>query len=359
MPKRFALALVLPLLLDAAPPASAAVQASDVISRAVDGFIRPAYAALSENAAAMSGGMDALCAKPSRQDLDAARKDYAALVGAWSKVEFIRFGPITKDNRLERILFWPDRKSIGLRQVQAALASQDSTATDPASIAGKSVAMQGLGALEFVLYGTGADDLAGKAGTYRCAYGRTIAGNIEKMAAEVSVEWHAPDGFATVWKQSGPDNAIYRDGNEAVTELMGVFIDGLEMIRDVRVKGFLSANPDDDRPKGAIYWRSTQTAASLAANLEGMAELFKASELGEALPPEAGWMAQSVDILLTNGIADAKAASGPIKDVLADPARRARLEHYALVTSSLSALIGTRMSAEFGLTAGFSSLDGD
>jgi hypothetical protein len=29
------------------------------------------------------------------------------------------------------------------------------------------------------------------------------------------------------------------------------------------------------------------------------------------------------------------------------------------VTSTLSALIGTRMTAEFGLTAGFSSLDGD
>ena len=31
----------------------------------------------------------------------------------------------------------------------------------------------------------------------------------------------------------------------------------------------------------------------------------------------------------------------------------------ALITSSLSTLIGTRMTAEFGLTAGFSSLDGD
>jgi predicted lipoprotein len=359
MPKRFALALALPFLLAAAAPAPAAVRAADVITRAVDGFVRPAYAALSGRASAMGENMKALCEKPSAPALDAARKDFSALVDAWSEVEFIRFGPITEDNRLERMLFWPDRKGIGLKQVQAALASQDPAAADPAKIAAKSVAMQGLGALEFVLYGTGADELAGQAGAYRCAYGKAIAGNIGHIAADVSAAWQKPDGFAAQWASPGPDNALYRDGNEAVTELMGVFIDGLEMIRDVRVKGFLGANADADKPKQAIYWRSQMTAASLGADLEGLDRLFAASKLGDALSPDARWMAQSVHILLANGVADAAAAKGPIAEALADPARRAGLEHYALVTSSLSALIGTRMTAEFGLTAGFSSLDGD
>jgi predicted lipoprotein len=359
MPKRFALALALPLLLAAAAPAPAAVKAADVIRRAVDGFVRPAYATLSERASAMDQGMKALCEKPSAPALDAAREEFSGLVEAWSRVEFIRFGPITEDNRLERMLFWPDRKGIGLKQVQAALASQDPTAADPASIVSKSVAMQGLGALEFVLYGTGAGELAGKAGAYRCAYGKAIAGNVAGIAAAVAAAWRKPDGFAAQWASPSPENPLYRDGNEAVTELMGVFIDGLEMIRDVRVKGFLGADADADKPKQAIYWRSQMTAASLGADLEGLDRLFQASKLGEALSPDARWMAQSTHILFTNGIADAAAAKGPIAEALADPARRAALEHYALATSSLSALIGTRMTAEFGLTAGFSSLDGD
>ena len=85
---------------------------------------------------------------------------------------------MTKENRLERILFWPDRKSTGLKQVQRALAEKDATATNPAKLKGKSVAMQGLGALEFVLFGTGAEKLAGPGEDYRCAYGRAIAGNV-------------------------------------------------------------------------------------------------------------------------------------------------------------------------------------
>jgi predicted lipoprotein len=257
------------------------------------------------------------------------------------------------------MLFWPDRKSIGLKQVQAALAEKDATATDPAQLAKKSVAMQGFGALEFVLYGTGAEALAQKGEPYRCAYGAAIAGNIETMAGDVVADWSKKGGFADLWADPGPDNPLYRDGNEAVTELMGVFINGLEMVRDVRLKGFFGAAPDADKPRQAIYRRSQNTAASLAANLEGMDRLFTVSHVGDALSPEARWMADSTHILLTNGAADARAVTGPIGEALADPARREKLEHFGLVTSTLSSLIGTRMTAEFGLTAGFSSLDGD
>ncbi|TIU36466.1 MAG: peptidase M75, Imelysin, partial [Mesorhizobium sp.] len=267
--KRSALFLVLAQALLGVVPASAAVKASDIIQRAIDGFVRPAYAGLHEHAEALTGSMRELCVTPSQGELDAARAEFSATVYAWSSAEIIGFGPIKENNRLERMLFWPDRKSIGLKQVQAALSDKDPTATDPAQLAGKSVAMQGLGALEFVLYGDGADALAGKDDPYRCAYGTAVAGNIEAMAGEVSATWNKPDGFAALWANPGPQNPLYRDGNEAVTELVGVFINELEMVRDVRLKGFFGGKPDADKPKQAIYWRSQNTTASLAGNLSG------------------------------------------------------------------------------------------
>ncbi|MBZ9739421.1 MULTISPECIES: imelysin family protein [unclassified Mesorhizobium] len=359
MPKRFALVLVLPLALLGALPASAAVKASDVIQRAIDGFVRPAYADLHQHAEVLAKAMHKLCEAPSQGELDAVRAEFSATVYAWSSAEIIGFGPIKENNRLERMLFWPDRKSIGLKQVQAALSDKDPAATDPVQLAGKSVAMQGLGALEFVLYGDGADALTGKDEPYRCGYGAAVAGNIETIAADVSAAWDKPDGFAALWANPGPQNALYRDGNEAVTELVGVFINELEMVRDVRLKGFLGARPDADKPKQAIYWRSQNTANALAGNLAGIDALFQVSKLGDALPEDARWMAESIHIQLLNGVATAKAVQGPVDKALADPALREKFEHFALITSSLSTLIGTRLTAEFGLTAGFSSLDGD
>ena len=357
MSKRLALAL--PLLLAAVLPASAAVKASDVIGRAIDGFVRPAYAGLDEHAVSLTKAMRQLCEAPSRQNLEASRSEFSATVEAWSVAEIIAFGPIKENNRLERMLYWPDRKSIGLRQVQSTLAAKDPSATDPAQLAQKSVAMQGLGALEYVLYGDGAETLAGKDDPYRCAYGAAVAGNVETMAGEVRDAWQKADGFASLWANPGPKNPLYRDGNEAVTELAGVFINELEMIRDVRLKGFLGAKADADKPKQAIYWRSQNTTTSLAGNLSGIDQLFQVSKLGDALPADAQWMAESIHIQLANGVATAKSVSGQIDNALADPALRDKLEHLALITSSLSTLIGTRMTAAFGLTAGFSSLDGD
>lgn len=357
MLKRFLPALALALAMSSS--ASASVKASDVIQRAIDGFVRPAYASLHDHADTLAKAMDMLCQAPSQDNLDAAHTEFSATVAAWSSAEIIGFGPIKENNRLERMLYWPDRKSIGLKQVQAALAGKDPTATDPAQLAGKSVAMQGLGALEFVLYGDGAETLTGKDDPYRCAYGAAVAKNIETMAADVDAAWKKPDGFAAMWANPGPDNALYRDGTEAVTELVGVFINELEMVRDVRLKGFLGAKPDADKPRQAIYWRSQNTGLSLAGNLSGIDMLFEVSKLGDALPEDARWMAESIHIQLTNGVATARSVQGPIDKALADPVEREKLDHFALITSSLSGLIGTRLTAEFGLTAGFSSLDGD
>ncbi len=359
MPTRLALALLLPLCLLGIRPSSAAVKASDIVERAVEGFVRPAYANLRDHAAAQAGAMKTLCAEPSREHLDAARDRFSGLVEAWSAAEIIRFGPITEDNRLERMLFWPDRKGIGLRQVQATLAAKDPVAIDAAGIAKKSVAMQGLGALEFVLYGTGADELSVAGDPYRCAYGAAVAGNIEQISADVSQAWEKADGFAALWANPGPQNALYHNGGEAVTQLLGVFIEGLEITRDVRLKGFLGANAKADKPKQAIFWRSQYTTRSLAGNLTGMDALFQASRLGEALPEDTRWMAETAHIQFTNGAAAARAVTGPIEEVLTDPARRAGLERVLQITSSLSDLFGSKVTAAFGLTAGFSSLDGD
>lgn len=351
------------LLVALVPPALAQAgktpEAGPIITGAIDGFVRPAYAKFHADATKLRTAMTGLCSSPSQAALDGAKAAFGEAIEAWSTVEIIRFGPITQANRLERVLFWPDRKGTGLKQVQAALADQDPTATDAAQLASKSVAMQGFGALEFIVYGTGSEALSVPGDPYRCAYGAAIAGNIEAIAAEVDKGWADSDGFATKWQAPAAGNPFYRDGGEALGELFDVFVNGLELVRDVRLRGFLGDEAAQDKPRQAVFWRSGQTAASLGGNLAGMKALFDASKLGQALPPETAWIAQSIDITLANGVDAAKAAEGPTAEVLADPARRAKLDHLGLVTSSLSNLFGVRLAGELGLSAGFSSLDGD
>ena len=279
---------------------------------------------------------------------------------AWSEVETIRIGPVTEQNRLDRILFWPDRKSIGLKQVQGALAGEDPTAADAKQLAGKSVAMQGFGALEFVLYGTGSEELQSGARPYRCKFGAAIAGNLASMAADISTAWSKPDGFAAQWANPKADNALYRTDTEALSELVDILVQGLEMVRDVRIKGFLGLSPAKDKPKQALYWRSNQTLASLTANMDGLRKLYAASGIGKTLGADNAHVDQSISIVFANaGKVLPDLGAKPVADVLDDPAARAKLERFQLTTSALSELIGVRLTGALGLSAGFSSLDGD
>jgi predicted lipoprotein len=48
-----------------------------------------------------------------------------------------------------------------------------------------------------------------------------------------------------------------------------------------------------------------------------------------------------------------------VTDALKNEAQRNQLDHFRLTTSTLSELIGVRLTGALGLSAGFSSLDGD
>jgi len=351
--------LLFALAIGTAAFAGTAHAGNAAIVRAINGYVLPAYMDFHTAAAVTRADMAALCDAPAAARLATAQGDFLRLVSAWSAAEFLRFGPVTEENRLERILFWPDRKGIGLKQVQAALAQQDPTAIDPATLADKSVAMQGLGALEFVLFGTGYEALGDAGEGYRCAYGRAIAENVEQMAAAILAGWQAPDGIAQAWANPSADNRLYRTDQESMTELLDVFVHGIELVRDVRIGGFLGETADDDKPKQAIFWRSGGTVASIGGDLGGARRLFDAVDFVQLLPADSAWIVQSTGFEFGNAERALSALSGPPADLLSDPESREKLAYARLVTSSLSELFGTRLAPALGLTAGFSSLDGD
>lgn len=95
-----------------------------VMAKAVDDFIIPGYRNLSRATSTLAATSAALCAEPSDAALQSTRAALADVVQTWSQIEIIRLGPALEENRFERFLFYPDRKSTGLKQVQAILAKE-------------------------------------------------------------------------------------------------------------------------------------------------------------------------------------------------------------------------------------------
>lgn len=347
------------LLIAMATPVLAQPSAHDVADRAISDFIRPGFAAFRAAALRLESEMDALCATPSEPALAAARQGFADAVLGFSRVEAIRFAPLAAENRLDRLLFWPDRRGIALRQVQGVLADRDETATSLATLVGKSVALQGFNALEFVLHGTGADELITEAGDFRCRFGAAIAANIAGIAGAVAAEWDDPAGISG--RMLGPQaaNADYRTDKEVLEELTGTLAHGLEALRDTRLLPVLGRDGAEPKPRSALLWRSGLTVPALQAGFDGLADLYRLSGIGARLGADVAWVDEGIRFEFANLERGLDAVTLPIEAALAEPRQLRALGYVMTVTSSLQTQIGDNLSAALGLSVGFSSLDGD
>jgi predicted lipoprotein len=354
-------ATALALLWLAATPAQAEVDLAAIGHAALETYIRPGYAQFAASAASLDQAIAALCETPSPQALGGAREDFAGTVAAWSVVEPIRFGPVEREHRHERIFYWPDPKGLGTRQIREALAREDGTATDQASLAGKSVALQGLPALEYLLYGDGADGLtqASSEAAFRCRFAKAVAGNVAALSKEIADGWEEGAPYAQAYLNPGPDNSAYRTPKEVTLDLYKTFSGGIETVRDQKLAKVLGAKPEEARPKLAPFWRSGLSFANMAGNLAGVRDLFAEGGFAELVHAESAGVEASILFDLNHTIDTLRGIKQPIEEAARDEDTRAKLEALRIALKSASTTAGDMIARGAGLSFGFNAMDGD
>ncbi len=332
-----------------------------IVARAVEDYIRPAVARFAADTSRLDAAVAGFCAAPTATDRRSLDTAFRSAVEAWSGVQFLRFGPLMEANRLERVAFWPDPTGVGLRQIRRALADRDPTVVDPSALARKSVALQVLTALDYLLYaGEGeAAGTPGDAGAFRCAYAVAAARALAELASAVAGEWTDPRGFARRLLEPGADHPLYRTPSEAMSALHGALGTGLQVVQDLKLKPVLGADPDAARPLAAPFRRSGLTMAVLVADLRALRAFVEAAGFARALPPEQGWLGGSMAFGFDQALAAVEAVGRPIEEAVYDPAARDRLGYTVVVLGHLRDLTQRELAAALGLTVGFNALDGD
>lgn len=358
---RLSIPLFFLLSLVAFQPAAAMepAAAAKVMANAVDGYIRPAYADFHAKASALAKSTESLCAAPSEAGAKAIQSSFTDVVESWGRIEFLRLGPVLEENRFERILFYPDRKSTGLKQVQALLKSMDTSVLDAASLKNRSVAIQGLGAYEYLFFGQYPEAVLADKNAFRCRYGLAVAKNVETIAAELQAAWDAPDGIARDWKHPSKDNAVYRDDKEAVSALIGVAVHGLEMVRDQRIKHFYKGKGQKVSPRLAVYWRSGLTMTALTSNVAGLDQFWTTTDMASLLDPDAHSLSESASFDLKTAIAALSKLEQPTEERLKDAKYLGKLDFIEFNLKDAMVRIDSDVGGAIGLGAGFSFSDGD
>ena len=332
----------------------------------VQHHILPRYARLAEASEGLQRAATSFCAAPNTAGLEALKAAFVKTSDAWQDIQHVRFGPVELFMRSQRIDFWPDPRDTAGRHLAELLARGE--ALDVQALSRGSVAVQGLPALEHLLYDAGASEalLAGDAGAKtRCGMIIAITQNIAGMSADIAREWSAgAAAFAAAIASAGQPGARFATAKDATQALLSCLNTAVELIAERKLPPVLGKSADAAQPALAESWRSGRSLDNIRRNLEAAQAMYlgeSGSEGLSALVVTAG--DKKLDDLLRRAfqqtIATAQSINGPLGDAVRDPARRPAVEKLARETKALRTLIAQRLTAAIDVALGFNSMDGD
>lgn len=334
---------------------------SDIGNRLIERYIQPATQQFAAATAAVSGAVEFLCREPSADRLEVARQRFGDAVGAWARVSVLRFGPLVEENRYERIFFWPDPRGVTVRQLEQVLSSGSADVLDAATLRRKSVAVQGLPALEFVLFGAGADALltGDPAGRFRCGYAAAIAMNLALTAEDIRAAWAPGSVMASEFGHPGPDNALYRTTGEVAAETLKAMTTALQFLSEAMIAPFLGREPETANPKLAPLWRSGLSLRLISTNLRGIASFYGVIGVSQVLDAEHRWIDGSIDLELRKARESLETLREPVGETVAGGPDRAALIYTVIALNSIRNTVNERLAPALGAKVGFNALDGD
>jgi predicted lipoprotein len=352
----------------AAPDAARETAYRQLNEALVEHHVVPRYARLAEAAATLDEAARRLCAMPATMSIDAIRAAFHATADAWHDVEHLRFGPMESRLRAERLVFWPDPRNATGRQLAGLLAGRDPAALTAAGFLRSSAAVQGLPAVERLLFDDGAvvafssdSDEARR----RCQVLAAITRNVTTITAEVRHEWFAGDlAYARRIATAGPGNATYPAPKEATLDFLKSFHGGLERIARLKLAKPLGASPDTARPTLAEEWRSGRALRNVQRNLAALRALYlgeSATGMSDVVRNVAG--APDLDARLRRGLdASIDAADripGSLEMAVASPSGRAAVERLLNEVQTVTHAVAEHLTTALDLPLGFNALDGD
>lgn len=351
--KRWLAGIALMLLL--ADAASAAGPGGAV----AESFARPVLAAFEDASTRLAAAAGDLCAAPGAQTLAEARARFGETARAFGRVSVLRFGPLAAGNRFERLFFWPDPRGIALKQVQAALAGADEASAEIGAMAGKSAALQGLPALEFALFGSGAEALADAPAGFRCRFAAAVAANVAAIAGEVAQDWRADAVFARSFADPQAGSEPYRSAGEVDGEIVKALATVAQFVQAAELQPPLGEDATRANGKRAPLWRSDLTFALVAAQLDGARDLLLSANYAASLPAGTGWVPGQIAFGLNTARHALEQVEAPAEQAFANPPDRDRINLALVALDGAGHDVSERLSAALGLTMGFNALDGD
>lgn len=330
----------------------------------VNEHVLPRYQQLADANAALAKQSEALCDAPSQASLDQARQAFHDSMDAWVGVQHLRFGPVELFNRYHRFQLWPDKHNTGNKQLRKLLTEQKTELLEAERFANSSVAVQGLSAMERLLYGknTAVTSFAeADQASYLCQLNLAIARNLAKQSADILKDWQvSPPPFQFMVRDTeemldGSD--VHLGERQDVTN--GFFKNlstQLQSVIDQKLLRPMGENSDRAKPRYLESWRSQRSLRNISLNILAMESLY---DIGFAPMLDDPDLHLQIKQAFRKSSQASTAIAPPLYANLKKAPARPTQEYLLTSLRELQGLITGPLAQALDIPLGFNSLDGD
>lgn len=321
-----------------------------------DGVLLPAYNSWQEADRQLAVNAEAFCA--GNADLGTARQAFLGAQSAWAGLQPLLVGPLAEGNRAWQIQFWPDKKNLVQRQVEALLKSKPQLNND--DLAKASVVVQGLTAYEYMLFDPALDLTQTEQKARYCPLLQAIGQHQQALAVQIMDEWQGKPGMAEQLKTF--PNERYADANEAIADLLRVQVTALDGLKKKLGAPMGRQSKGIPQPYQAEAWRSAASLANLGAALANAELLWHGSNrdgIQTLLGDDQADLANRIDAAYQDTRQRLAALDKPLGDLLADEAGRAALNELYDSLNRLHRLQESELAKALDVQIGFNAHDGD
>ena len=324
-------------------------------SAVIDQHVIPRYQSLGSAAAAMSAAVQGYCASPTDGTLQGAQAAYGQAMNAWQGIQHVKFGTVLYLMRDSAMQFWPDRKNITHKQLQAAL-KEEEVAYDAEFFRDASISIKGYPALERLLFDPAIDAKRQKYPRY-CELMTAIAGNIAEMTGSIAEQW----GEARSQYSDAGHNDFFEEPADASVQMLKSLVEPLEVLRDTKLLRALGESAGEARWKKSESWRSGHSIDNLEANIAALDELYQGTE-----PVSVKTLLQAEEQAelakrISSSFSDLEAHLASIDEPSSESVSQAEWDELQAVMAEIRTLneqLDEAMVA-LGINLGFNSRDGD
>lgn len=323
--------------------------------------VAPRVAASADAASALKQAVERLASAPDGAALKTAREAFFHAMDAWAAMQHLRPGPLLLNQRADRLFFWPDKRSVGGRQLGQLLTAKDESALAPGAMGRQSAAVQGYPALERLLFEDGVDAEAFGGGAYRGKLAAAVAANIAVLSAEVRDGWAE---LATTAPAGVEQTAIGKGPTETLNNLFMSLVTAMQVAVDQKLLIPLGGALDEAKPALAEAVRSGRSLKQLAGNLAGVRAMLLGENGGPGLLASASEADRKAATDKTVKAFDAASAAvaavpEPLDRAVVDKARRGKVEAAFRAAKAAQTVLTRDLPPLLNITLGFNELDGD